>query len=141
MPGAPEDERRADRHQLPEHEHREQVAGERDTDRRTRVDERGGYLEPARLSANRLPPNAMTAKIVAKRRESSSHGKRAEPVAEEVGCPDDTVGQRETGREPAAAESRPRRAPCHATADSEHAPNDQHQPRVQDESVTIVLSK
>ena len=58
--GAPDDQRRADRHQLPEHEHGEQVAGQRDADRRARIDEGGrqprcGSPASARTGRRRTP--------------------------------------------------------------------------------------
>jgi len=68
---APQNQRRTDRHHLPEDEDGDQVPGQSHPDSRACVQHRGRQLETTPLpSANRPPPNAMIEKIVANSRPS-----------------------------------------------------------------------
>ncbi len=94
--GAPDHGRRPDRQQFPEDEHRRQVAGERNADGRTRVDHRGGHLEPALL--------AVREEAAAERHDCEDQreqarkpvdGERRQVVAEKARPPQHPFGQRE----------------------------------------------
>ncbi len=92
----PDDGGRPDRHDFPESEGRHQVAGERDADRRTRVDHRRGHLEPVLLVEREQP--------AAERRDRENqgeqarkaiHGERDEVEAEKARPPQHAFRKRE----------------------------------------------
>ncbi len=96
--GAPEHQRRPDRHELPEQEHGDQVAGEGDANRRAGIEEGGGNFQAAGLAqGEQATDNRHQQEDGGEQARKLVHRQRRQPVVEPFDLPQLAFGQAPKG--------------------------------------------